>query len=259
MAQAHLAFPLLDIPLNVRESYVRNGRIRSADLCYRLDIAPLNPHRDKEQTSGMHMLGWLKGLFSQTPLDIAEPVDAAPAPDDAHSFDRAKAAFDQNFLQFRHLNDQLNRVPTLAVTLTGGFWYVAVIQKFPAGTEAHQEAIARFALMIFATIANLMLIQIAIRIRDVMSGYWKRIAEFMGVHAPEKAAPNRFVFGDYSMISMYATMMLAGALLSGIGAFVLFWPRTGLSFCVAAGSALAACVAIVVIANGLPRWLGRQS
>lgn len=207
------------------------------------------------------MLDWLRRLLGPSSLQTAQTVapPSVATEQDEHAFDRAKASFDQNFLQFRHLNDQLNKVPALAVTLTGGFWYVAVVQKFPAGTEPHQEAIARFALMIFATIANLMLVRISIRIRDVMSDYWKKLEGFMGVHAPEKAAPNRFVFGDYSMISMYATMMLAGALLSGIGAFVLFWPRTGLSLCVAAGSALGASIAIVVIANGLPKWLGRRS
>ena len=36
--------------------------------------------------------------------------------------DQAKAVFDQNFQQYRMLNEQLNRIPPLAVTLTGGFW-----------------------------------------------------------------------------------------------------------------------------------------
>lgn len=73
--------------------------------------------------------------------------------------------YKENFAQFRHLNEQMNKIPPFAVTLTGGFWYIAVIvSNYGEGLTGTSEALARFALMIFSGIANLALILIAVRI-----------------------------------------------------------------------------------------------
>ena len=83
-------------------------------------------------------------------------IEADPdwEPGHAFEFERAKAAFDQNFEQFRHLNDQMNRIPAFAVTLTAGFWYVAVVSDYGGTLGAVEEKLARFALMLFAGICD---------------------------------------------------------------------------------------------------------
>lgn len=81
-------------------------------------------------------------------------------------FEVAKASFDQNFQQFRHLNDQMNRLPAFAVTLTGGFWYMAlVVANYGRALGPVEESLARWGLMIFAGLCDLTLACIAIRVR----------------------------------------------------------------------------------------------
>lgn len=186
-------------------------------------------------------------------------LGAGPSPSDDHAFDREKASFEQNFQQFRHLNEQMNRVPPFAVTLTGGFWYVATIQRFTGTIAPEKEAIARFCLMIFAAITDLMLVFIAIRIRDVMKGYQDKITEFMGRWAPEDRPRSFLWYRDYAMISMYSTMMVAAAVVSVVGAFLLFLPQTGIPFWWAVAGVTLVFVGLIFISNGLPKWLTRRT
>jgi hypothetical protein len=194
-------------------------------------------------------------------LHIAQALGKVPSPVASadHAFDREKASFEQNFQQFRHLNEQMNKVPPFAVTLTGGFWYVAVVQHFSGRLDPELEATARFALMIFAAIANVMLIFISIRIRDVMKSYQDKVMEFMDIWKPDSAKQSFLWYRDYSMISMYAVMMLTGSVLSVAGAFFLFWPRTGIPLCYAIGGVGFGFVAIIVASNGMPKWFTRQT
>ncbi len=158
--------------------------------------------------------------------DAAEPPQAGASwtcPPD-RDFEVAKAAFEQNFQQFRHLNDQMNRLPAFAVTLTGGFWYVAVVvANYGHALGGVEERLARWGVMVFAGLCDLVLVCIAIRIRDVMSDYLDRVKRFEGDWWSERT-PSLPIFRDYSMISMYAVLILAGTVLSWVGAFVLFWP-----------------------------------
>ena len=45
------------------------------------------------------------------------------------NFEREKACYQQNFEQARSLNGQMNRVPVLAMTLTGGLWFAAGVTE----------------------------------------------------------------------------------------------------------------------------------
>lgn len=183
--------------------------------------------------------------------------DAETAPGD-HAFDREKVVFEQNFLQFRHLNEQMNKVPPFAVTLTGGFWYVAVIQHFTTSLTPQLEATARFLLMTFAAIADFMLVLISIRIRDVMRGYQREIEAFSGKAVEQSDVyQGRLGLGNYSMIAMYATMMLTASLVSVVGAFALFWPRMGLPMCYGVIGVPGAVLLVVLVSMVLPKWLER--
>lgn len=175
---------------------------------------------------------------------------------DTHAFDHAKVAFEQNFAQFRHLNDQMNRIPAFAVTLTGGFWYVAVVSEYGQALGPMREHLARFALMLFAGLCDFALVCIAIRVRDVMADYLDRVRRFEGEWWSERP-PSLPLFKDYSMISMYSVLIIAGAVLSWLGAFVLFWPSDHLSPWWGVLSLVSAVGATLTMAYSLPRWLTR--
>lgn len=175
---------------------------------------------------------------------------------DSDYFERAKASFEQNFAQFRHLNDQMNRIPAFAVTLTAGIWYVAVVSDYGDTLSPVREALARFSLMIFAGICDVALVCIAIRIRDVMTDYLDRVKRFEGEWWTEYG-PSLPMFRDYSMISLYSVLILAGAVLSWAGAFALFWPFQRLSAWWGLAILVLAVVAVVILAYQVPRWLTR--
>ena len=134
-------------------------------------------------------------------------------------FEREKVCYEQNSEQARGLNNQMNRVPVLAMTLTGGLWLAA-------GVTANLYPEIRFALLLFAGCCNLALIAAALRIRDVFHSYLERLEQFN---------PDSFANGtpqtpkvprlrDYSMISIYCALMGVGSLLSFTGALAFYWP-----------------------------------
>src|SRR4051812_31335852 len=86
-------------------------------------------------------------------------------------FARQKACYEQNFQQARTLNTQMNQVPALAMTLTGGLW-------FGAGVTSGLPVEFRFALLIFAGLCDLALILATLRIRDVFESYLEKIKQF---------------------------------------------------------------------------------
>lgn len=134
-------------------------------------------------------------------------------------FEREKVCYEQNFQQARSLNGQMNQVPVLAMTLTGGLW-------FAAGVTENLYAELRFGLLLFAGFCNIALILAALRIRDVFRSYLERIKQFH----PESFAsgkpegPKVPQLGDYSMITIYCTLMAIGSVLSFAGALVFYWP-----------------------------------
>ena len=130
--------------------------------------------------------------------------------------EKAKVCYQQNFLQARSLNEQMNGVPRLSMILTGGLW-------FGAGLEESVDPQVEFALLILAGIVNLGFILVVYRIRDVMQDYFKQIKEY----APEHYVRGRsrtLALGSYSMISVYAVMMFMAASISLAWAFLGAWP-----------------------------------
>lgn len=184
-------------------------------------------------------------------------TETAWTPDDAHHFEHAKVVFEQNFAQFRHLNEQMNRIPPFAVTLTGGFWYVAVAVGNKAAHGVELDALARFALMIFAGICDFALVGIAIRVRDVMSIYQRRIDRFQGTAWSDRKQDLGSRFPEYSMISMYSILMVAGGVLSWVGAFTLFRPERLLTAWQGTGAVALALAVILLASYMVPRWLSR--
>jgi hypothetical protein len=134
-------------------------------------------------------------------------------------YDRQKVCYEQNFQQARSLNLQMNQVPVLAMTLTGGLW-------FGAGVAKDLPIEIRFALLLFAGLCNLALILAILRIRDVLESYLEKIQAFYeaGFASGRPKNPKIPWLGGYSMISIYCTLMLIGAVFSIFGAFWKYWP-----------------------------------
>jgi hypothetical protein len=134
-------------------------------------------------------------------------------------YDRRKVCYEQNFEQARSLNLEMNQVPALAMTLTGGLW-------FGAGVTNDIPVEIRFALLLFAGLCNLALILAVLRIRDVLESYLERLQAFdeASFASGRPKNPKMPWLGSYSMISIYCTLMLIGALFSFFGAFWKYWP-----------------------------------
>ncbi|MCZ7607028.1 MAG: hypothetical protein M5U25_13350 [Planctomycetota bacterium] len=117
--------------------------------------------------------------------------------------ERAQLAYQQNFEQFRSLNGQMNRIPALAMTLTGGLW-------FGAGATAHLDTEIRFLLLMFAGLCNLTLVLAAFRVRDVLESYLEKLKAFDSASfvSGKPSAPRLGKLGSYSMISAYSFLLV---------------------------------------------------
>ena len=139
------------------------------------------------------------------------------------NFEREKACYEQNFAQARSLNTQMVNVPKLAMTLTGGLW-------FAAGLKENLDDVVRFALLWFAGFCNLSLILATFRIRDVLASYLEKIKEFHleGYASGKPKEPRMGKLGNYSMISIFCSLMCMASIISFIGAHLYYW-KFGLS------------------------------
>lgn len=133
-------------------------------------------------------------------------------------FELQKVCYEQNCQQFRSLNQQMNQIPALGITLTGGLWYAA-------GAVKDLDGSIKFSLLIFAGYSNLALIFIVLRIRDVIASYLEKIEEFYPPSfVPGKPKKPKFHRGDYSMISIYCALAGIAAVFSFAGGFLEYWP-----------------------------------
>lgn len=171
--------------------------------------------------------------------------------------DQAKTVFEQNFAQYRVLNEQLNRIPPFAVTLTGGFWYIAVVVESYGSLAPELDSLARCLVMTFAGLCNVMLVLIAIRVRDVMRAYEKPLKAYAGTAWPDTSRGRFPLLGDYSMIAMYCTLIIVGALLSFAAAGLIFWPNADLPWYVGVGGLLITGIFLALCYVCLPK-LGRK-
>lgn len=139
--------------------------------------------------------------------------------DPQNDFEREKVCYEQNFKQARSLNAQMNQIPTLAITLTGGLWFAAGV------TEKMQNPL-RFGLLIFAGLCDIGLVLVILRVRDVFHSYLEKAKAFHPESFVEgrPASPKMGRLGDYSMVTVYALLMFAACLLSMLGAFAFYWP-----------------------------------
>src|SRR5690348_16163492 len=109
------------------------------------------------------------------------------------TFEREKICYEQNFEQARSLNQQMNNIPTLSITLTSGLWFGAALTQ-------NVDAVIRFGLLLLAGIYDLVLILILFRVRDVLESYLEKIEAFdkKNFASGKPLKPKLGQFGVYS-------------------------------------------------------------
>lgn len=119
--------------------------------------------------------------------------DVAPvAPDQ-------KAVYEQRCEDFRSLNGFLWQSPLIIMTLTGGLWFA--VASFALSDTA------RSMLLIFAGLANLLMIGALIRLRWVMRGVLRDIRAYDGLHA---------VGGNFIIVGIFSALLA----LTALGSFI---------------------------------------
>jgi hypothetical protein len=127
-------------------------------------------------------------------------------------FEREKLCYEQNYEQFRSLNQIMWQVPIIAMTLTGGLWFGA--------TKVLEMRAAQYALLFLACVGNAGLVVVLKRTRFVMGEYLNKIKEF---HPDGYVDASRggFLEGNKVVMRTFATLLALSAIMSLIGILLL--------------------------------------
>ena len=112
-----------------------------------------------------------------------------------------KVIYEQRCQDFRSLNGFLWQSPLIIMSLTGGLWFA--VASFALSTSA------RSMLLVFACLANLLMIGALVRLRWVMQQVLEDIRDYDG---------KRRTKGDYTIVKIFSAMLLFTAIGSGIAA-----------------------------------------
>jgi DNA polymerase III epsilon subunit-like protein len=127
-------------------------------------------------------------------------------------FERAKVCYEQNCQHMRSLNQIMWQVPIAAMTLTGGLWYaVATLSGVGMGIK--------YLLLLFAAIANSLLILVLRRVRLVMAAYMVKIKEFnpAGFAVTESQQARKWLKKDGLVANLFCALLGFAALMSLAG------------------------------------------
>lgn len=112
-----------------------------------------------------------------------------------------KAIYEQRCQDFRSLNGFLWQSPLIIMSLTGGLWFA--VASFALSNAA------RSMLLVFACIANLLMIGALVRLRWVMQRVLEDIRDYDG---------KRKTKGDYTIVKIFSAMLLLTAIGSAVAA-----------------------------------------
>ncbi|MDF1775725.1 MAG: class I SAM-dependent methyltransferase [Rhizobiaceae bacterium] len=124
-------------------------------------------------------------------------------------------AYEQNYQQFRSLNQIMWQIPVLAMTLTGGLWFgVSKLQSSPLLVTV---------LLLTATLGNLALVAILYRFRHVMGCYlqWLKAADpdsFVEASANANSGNRfeRFCNADMTVRNLFSYLLFWAAACSAV-------------------------------------------
>lgn len=130
-------------------------------------------------------------------------------------FERDKVCYEQNFEQFRSLNQIMWQVPVIATTLTGGLWFgAASVGRMPG---------FQYLLLLLAAISNLGLIVVLTRVRFVMEAYLEAIKKFNpGGYV---AAQGKGVFARAAVATTFRVLLALSAVISVGGMVIVYESR----------------------------------
>ena len=135
----------------------------------------------------------------------------ADTPDEAarkYAFERDKVCYEQNFQQYRAMNQIMWQVPLLAITITGGLWYAAL---GVSGASAF-----RGPLFLLSAVLDFSLIAVLWRVRFVMAAY---LPVFV------RAAGGGLLNRPYTVVSAFSIALGCAGVGSVIGLLKLDWLR----------------------------------
>lgn len=126
-----------------------------------------------------------------------------------------KEAYEQNYQQFRSLNQIMWQIPVLAMTLTGGLWFgVSTIDN---------NAMLVTILLLTAVMGNIMLCGVLVRFRHVMGCYldWLKAADSDGyvdasLMSADATRLEKFCNKDKKVHTLFLYMLLWAAVCSVI-------------------------------------------
>ena len=110
-----------------------------------------------------------------------------------------KAIYDQRCEDFRSLNGFHWQSPLIIMTLTGGLWFA--VASFALSDSA------RTMLLVFAGLANLLMIGALIRLRWVMQSVLRDIRSYDGKHR---------IGGNYIIVAIFSTLLA----MTAFGSFI---------------------------------------
>jgi hypothetical protein len=133
-------------------------------------------------------------------------------------FERDKVCYEQNCEHMRSLNQIMWQVPMIAMTLTGGLWYAVATMK-------GIDTIARIAMLVFSLFANVGLVLMINRVRDVIGAYLDKIKSFnpdsfVDVPSSKKCL---WAFRDRGVCTTFSVLMGIAAFISLLGAFAILF------------------------------------
>lgn len=113
-----------------------------------------------------------------------------------------KVIYEQRCEDFRSLNGFLWQSPLIIMSLTGGLWFAVASFALSAS--------ARSMLLVFACLANFLMIGALFRLRWVMQQVLDDIRDYDG---------KLRATGDYTIVKIFSAMLFFAAIGSGIAAY----------------------------------------
>ncbi|WP_321393993.1 hypothetical protein [Emcibacter sp.] len=132
-------------------------------------------------------------------------------------FEKDKICYEQNYAQFRNLNNIMWQVPIIAMTLTGGAWYAVANLK--------ENISIQIILLLLASAGNFGLIAIIYRIRFVIEKYLVALKNFH----PEgfvTANGNTFCTSSKTVAKTFSVLMSLAAISSLVAIGMLTFEHT---------------------------------
>ncbi|MER9490804.1 hypothetical protein NKI86_03105 [Mesorhizobium sp. M0320] len=130
------------------------------------------------------------------------------------AFDRDKTCYEQNFQQYRAMNQIMWQVPLLAITITGGLWYAAL--------NVTGAADFRRPLFLLSAVLDFALIAVLWRVRFVMAAYLIQIERFNPA-AFVRASGKGFLNWPYTVVTAFSLALGCAGVGSVLGLLDINW------------------------------------